>query len=375
MPHRHIVNPLSSLCLVLLFPLTGHAQDTEPPAAAPAPAAAATSAAPPARAPARAGRVVRRSDRDVVIDLGSDDGLEVGARVEAAPETNLMVDGALAEMPRRSVAVGEVVAVTPDHAQVSFGVNELVQDDAQLRPTDAPRTASLVAPPRVGGVLEFAGSLAPSLTVGDYGGGLMAEASLTYRGEGQYFLRAAAGPSGFTTVSQGTLGFGSAALTGGFDSRFVEVGLGFGVLPYREEEFSCPDTGNCGYTYERSMRAAFALSTRLGAADGFHLRLATTLAATSDAFRLGTLDATLQVPLTTGVWLLARGGTGTDAVGYSYAGASVRWLMRGNGGSGSLLLTSGIEWTLSRVPSTDGYDGYEDMASGIAPTLGIEYRR
>lgn len=314
--------------------------------------------------------MVRRDGRDVIIDLGSEDGIQIGMHVESTEEVDVSLDGELVETQRRSVAVGEVVSVTAHRAQVSFGLNEPVPAGAELRPTTSPVSERLAAPPRVGRVLEVAGTLAPILVLGDIGGGAMADASLTYRGSAAFFLRATLGPIGFTSVSQGSMGFGSGALVGGFDSRFLELGVGVGVVNYHDDSRCTPDS-SCG---EATLRPGIAVSSRFGALDGLHVRFASTLALTPGEFRVGTLDAALQVPLVTGVWLLARGGAGVDEVGYAYAGGAVRWLARGHGGAGSLFLTGGFEWTRTRVPPTDTYD-YQGEVSGIAPTLGVEYRR
>lgn len=380
--HRNTLPLALVLGWAAFSPLTSQAQD---PSAAPSsslvadPTAALTPAATPpptVEAPApiptsqRAGRVVRQDGRDVIIDLGSEDGIQIGMRMEASEEVEVSLDGVSTETQHRSVAVGQVMSVTAHRAQVTFGVNEVLPVGTELRPTTSPMTASAVAPRRVGGVLEVAGTLSPILVLGDIGAGAMAEASVTYRGVSAFFVRATLGPIGFATVSQGSMGFGSGALVGGFDSRFLELGLGVGLVNYHEDS-SCTPGSSCG---EVTLRPGIALSSRLGALDGLHMRFASTLALTPGEFRVGTLDAALQVPLVTGVWLLARGGAGVEEVGYAYAGAAVRWLARGNGGAGSLFLTGGLEWTRTRVPPTDIYD-YEGEVSGIAPTLGVEYRR
>lgn len=99
----------------------------------------------------RAGHVVRHEGRNVIIDLGTDDGIELGMRVQATVAVQVSLDGESGETQRRGVAVGTVVSVSAHHAQVTLGVNEHIPPDAELRPTDSPATASLAAPPRAGG--------------------------------------------------------------------------------------------------------------------------------------------------------------------------------------------------------------------------------
>lgn len=320
----------------------------------------------------RAGHVVRNEGRHVLIDLGTDDGIQLGTHVQATIALEVSLDGEPGETQRSAVAVGRVVSVSARHAQVAFGVNERIPNHAELRPTDAPQTASLAGPPRVGGLFEIAGTLTPFLVVGDLGGGGMVDASLTYRGGRPFFLRATVGPVGFTSVSSGTDGFGSGAVVGGFDHRFLEVGLGVGLMLFRRDgDWVCMGLDECDRTFERSMRPALAASARFGVLDGLHGRIATTLVVSERAFGVGTLDVTLQVPMAQGVWLLAQMGGAFDAGEYWYAGAAVRALLRGDGGPGSFYFTGGLRWTDTRTFENP----YSNYNIGLAPALGVEYRR
>jgi hypothetical protein len=378
------INSAIFLNFIVLIPLSVGAQDapiedtteTSDAIPAPAPTSTATPAPSGSYAPSvspRAGHVVRVDGRDVVIDIGARDGLRSGDHIEASEEIEVSLDGEPAERQRRRVAVGEVVAVTDTRARVSLGVNEEIPEGAEMRVTDAEPTASIIGPARVPGVLDIVGTFAPFLALGDIGGGVMFDGSLTYHGRTPYFVRATLGPTGFTTISQGTRGYGSGTVTAGLDHRFLELGFGLGTMKYERSEYVCPPGGvGCDYVTDDQMRVAIAATTRLGTLDGLHVRFSTTLAVTSEAFELATIDAALQVPLTTGVWVIARGGSGLDSVGYSFGGASVRWLARGNGTAGSLFLTGGLEWTLTRDASSE--DEYDNFVSGLAPVLGVEYR-
>lgn len=199
----------------------------------------------------------------------------------------------------------------------------------------------------------------------------MADAALTYRGARPFFVRATVGPVGFTSVASDADGFGSGAVVGGFDHRFLEVGLGVGLMLFRDYDYVCVRPGECRGVVQRSVRPGLAASARFGVLDGLHGWVSTTLVVSSKALRVGTLDVTLQVPMGQGFWFLAQMGLAFDEGDYRYAGGAVRALLLGNGGEGSLFFTGGLRWTATPTFSATN----SNFEQGIAPTLGIEYRR
>ena len=110
---------------------------TAPPAAA-APARPATKAA----AIRARGRVLRSAPGEVVISLGSADGVARSDRIELALE---LVDGEVdgdAVLSREPIAIGVVTTVNEQNAKVRLGLNEKVPVGALATPTPSPGTPS-----------------------------------------------------------------------------------------------------------------------------------------------------------------------------------------------------------------------------------------
>src|SRR5262249_10289124 len=110
---------------------------------------AAEPAAPKRAMPRRAvGKVVKLLENEVVVSLGTEDGVERGAHIELpldAPQPQSIDD----EFELRdTLAVGVVTSATDHGARVRLGVNESVPLGAVAAPTLATATASLSAPPR-----------------------------------------------------------------------------------------------------------------------------------------------------------------------------------------------------------------------------------
>lgn len=319
------------------------------------------------------GHTVATHGRTVVVDLGSAQGISTGAHVEFVEDVDASLAGGPVERQTRRVAVGEVTAVTSTRSEVELGVNEDVGVGTAARPSTSPTTSSIVAPARVGGLWQLAIEARPYLTVGDLGVGILVDANATYRGTGPWFARASMDPSGAVMVRGETTGTqAQGSLLGGLDMRFLELGLGVGMLRYQSYESSCT-TSSCSETLSTTPSFGLALSARLGALDGLHVRATSLLALHDSRWAFGSVDVALQIPVARGAWLVLRGGTGTEAIGYSYATMAGRYLARGNGGSRSLFLTGGMGWVEGAYVESS-YGGYRNYAEGLAFTLGAEYR-
>ncbi|MCO4746438.1 MAG: hypothetical protein KC912_16695 [Proteobacteria bacterium] len=110
--------------------------------------------------PAAPGQVVS-VEGGVVINLGSEDGLELGDLVELYEEKAVVV-GSAKGVDQVRLLVGKVVELSPAEAGVRFGVNEYAEVGTLARRTTVPQSAGWGAPPRVGGVTTLHGTVRAS---------------------------------------------------------------------------------------------------------------------------------------------------------------------------------------------------------------------
>src|SRR5690606_30128053 len=103
--------------------------------------------------------------------IGETAGLRPGARVALSDRSAAGASG----KGRHAVIVGTVVDAEENRARVRVGLNENVSVSNTARLTDEPLTASRVAPERAIGVWELRGMARPLLSLGAFGGGVLAE--------------------------------------------------------------------------------------------------------------------------------------------------------------------------------------------------------
>jgi hypothetical protein len=272
------------------------------------------------------GEVLKSKPGQVVISLGSADGVTSGDRIELALEVD--DDSGPAAFTRETLAVGVVTHVSPRTAKVRLGMNEQVPVGALASVTREPSSSSLIGPPRVTGVWAAEAMARPFAAIGELGGGVLLSASLTRRFVGHLALRASLDPLAIADVQgRASLTAASGAFVASYDSSFFEMGLGFGAQTVNETEFFV-DPGS-GWNV--------AQLVRFGAQDGVNLSARASVVLFRQEFEFGGMVANLQIPVSRNYWLLFGGGGGN--VGYGYGEFGVRVLLDGNGHAGTKFLT------------------------------------
>ena len=289
---------------------------------------------PAAAAVAHLGRVVRVEPGEVVISLGEADGLTRSDHIELAKEVAPGADDDVGEsgLSREVLAVGVVTHLNQHSARVRLGLNENVPVGALASPSHAQPSASLSAPPRAADLWTLAVAGRPFVALGELGGGMLLSGSIGRRFSVPFHLQAVVDPVAFAAVeSRPGTSAASGAVIASYDSRFFEMGLGFGAQTVNDTNFQvAPGSG-----------LAVVQLIRLGAEDGLDLYVRTSVVLFHSQFEFGGMVASLQIPVTRGYWLQLAGGGGE--VGYGYGELGLRALLSGNGGAGSkfLLVTAG----------------------------------
>jgi hypothetical protein len=294
---------------------------------APPPTPAAVPAPPPAATGARTkgGRVTRTAPGEVVISLGTLDGIGRSDRIELSLEH--AGDGDEAALSREAIAVGVVTNVTEQSAKVRLGLNESVPVGALAALTRSQLTASLSAPPRVTDLWSLQLLARPFTALGELGGGVLLSGAIG-RHFGNLHLQAVVDPLAFADVQdKSSVTAANAALIASYDSQYFEMGLGFGGQTVNESGFFL-DPGS-GIAAEQLIR--------LGAQDGLNISARTSIVLFHREFEFGGMVASGQIPVTRGYWLLLNGGGGN--VGYGFGEFGLRVLLAGNGLAGSKFLT------------------------------------
>ncbi len=276
------------------------------------------------------GKVTEASLGEVVIDLGSNQGLKHGDRIELSETTSEDVGGELAS--RRSVtAVGVVTAVAPGFARVQLGMNERAPVGATARFVTRDRTQSRVSPPRLSSLWEVAFRVRPFVTLDGLGGGALTQASVGYRFDAPVHVAAEAYPFGYAN-GKGTPAVVPVAtfVSASYDHEVFEIGLGLGLETVNDTTFQV-DAGTGTLIAQR---------LRLGARDGLNLDLRNDVVLFHSSFEFSGLVGSALIPVGSSSWLAFEGGGGT--AGYGYGEVGVRSLLRGNGDRGSVYFTVSV---------------------------------
>jgi hypothetical protein len=230
-------------------------------------------------------------------------------------------------------------------------------------------TRSLVAPPRRDSLWELDLGAHAFLPIGNIGFGLLAAASAAYRFELPIATYLELSPAGFAQGKQGTIGTAAAHALIALDAQLFELGLGVGGATLND-----PGT-------DKTSSASFAQRARIGARDGLAFFYRSNVIVDNDKFALGSIDGLVQVAVSQRWWLLLDGGGGP--IGYAYGDGGVRYLVSGDLGPGSFLLTgmiggAGISKLTRSLTTQSGYTYYRTVKtadySGPAVGLGLEWR-
>jgi hypothetical protein len=262
---------------------------------------------------------------------------------------------------------------------------------AQVKP-------SILAPPRRGGLWELSAEAGAFVNLGPTSGGAVAWASAVYRFDVPVVVRFELAPIGFgvgngistTTSSAPSTGFGipgenapsrpgpgsgSIAVGAlqalvGIDTQFVEMAIGGGAATLDNMSNTGTSTGG----------ASVVAEARFGAHDGLALTLESIVVGANGQFQLASFVTAIQVPISSSVMLVARGGGGN--VGILYGDLGARVVLTGDGGKDTVAVTGffggeGLDFT--GCPSVSGSGAAETCpyASLGGPAIGggIEWRR
>jgi hypothetical protein len=314
------------------------------------------------------GRVTRSEPGQVIISLGSLDGVGRGNHIELAMERSDDAGdeaGDDAGLSRETLAIGVVTNVTEHSARVRLGIGEDAPVGAVATPTVGQLTGSLSAPPRARRLWDLELFARPFVAWGELGGGALLSASVGYRFE-HLHLQALVDPLGVADVQdKSAITTVNAALIASYDSQYFEMGLGFGAQTVNDPNFLLePGSG----------LTALQL-VRFGSPDGLNVSARTNIVLFHSEFQFGGMVATGQIPVTPGYWLLLNGGGGS--IGYGFGELGMRMLLRGNALAGSTFLTiTAGGAAVFRSPTCDefGFCGEDLVYGGPMAGIGGEWR-
>lgn len=288
------------------------------------------------------GRVVEIGAGEVIVDLGRDRGVERGDRLEIYTNVEEDLGGGELVVREQRQSIGTVASASDHRSRVTLGLNEKVDEGALVRPTSAPVTGSIVAPPRWGGLWETYVAARPFLALGTLGGGAIIDGSVTYRFEAPLALELIIAPFGFGIAEAGDIVAFAGNVFASYDTTPFQIGIGAGVSKINTLGAS-PDSAFFIPTEESPVfRAGLSVAqyVRLGARDGLHLTVLNNFILFNEEFGFGGLTGEAQVPVrlfADHAWLVVRGGGGVPGHGFGEFG--IRLLAVGNGGPGSIFLT------------------------------------
>jgi hypothetical protein len=345
------------------------------------------------------GRTSLRSEDKLFVTCGTDGVVEVDLSNPLAPRRvgGMHVDGDARDLFLRDGRVWVEVAHIDARPLITRSVVTTIGSMAGSPPVvphpSAERTGpaepeatrpSLMAPLRRGGLWELSAMAGVYINLGPVAGGATGWASTVYRFEAPIVVRAELSPFGIgignsQTVNisaQGsnpsrTLSVAAAHLLVGVDTRFIEVALGAGGATLGNQTFGStgtPPTGGPSIVEE----------ARVGARDGLALNVESVTVAANSQFQFGSFVASIQIPLTQKVMLVARGGGGN--VGLLFGDLGARLVVQGDGGPGTVALTgffggAGIDVQSCSSPLIDnGGTCVSTSLGGPSLSGGVEWR-
>lgn len=183
----------------------------------------------------------------------------------------------------------------------------------------------------------------------------------------------------------------NAQFIAGYDAEVAEFGIGTGWFYNTHYAWTCEGAPTTDFREQPCSRSVPTLlqHLRLGATDGLHLRLTNTVAIERGQFVETAFEGNVDLPLSRELNLYGAGGGGTGET-FAWGEAGVRIYARGNGGGGTLVLTTGVGGSMletserfggsdSSIPgcigsNCDSFTGGSTRLGGLHLTLGGEYR-
>ena len=343
---------------------------TEAPEAQPYPTEEPAEAQEPPRVQIPEGTVI---DSDVsgyvIIDLGTDHGLEPGMHIELFSEENVDLGAGNVEsmMERLSVSPIEVLGTT--RSKLRLGLGERVPTGSRARVTTDFVTATSTAPQRVSGQTEVHVGVRPYLALGELGGGALMEAGVVYRAQVPLAFELRLSPIAFAGAEE--TGAMSGAVDGliSYDSDLFQLGLGTGYAR--------------GSVQDRPNTLRVSQYARIGARDGLYVSAFNSFELLDDGFNIGSMRFGAQVPMTSILptssyfdytWLVGN-VEGGYTTGHFLAEVGVRLLVKGNGNGDSVFLTPTIGVGHLNAGSADlGADAPNRYLTGPMFGLQMEWR-
>jgi hypothetical protein len=249
-----------------------------------------------------------------------------------------------------------------------------------------PPKPSLIAPPRHGGIWELSAMAGAFINLGPVSGGATGWASVVYRFDVPIVVRAELAPFGLAIGNSQTVNINSPSanpsgvravaaghLLVGLDTQFIEVAVGGGGATISNSfvPSGTPAAGGPSIVEE----------ARVGARDGLALNVESITVAVNGQFEFASFVASIQVPLTQGVMLIAHGGGGN--VGLAFGDLAARVIVQGDGGPDTIALTgyfggAGIDFQNCTAITTPSFGGSTCESTSLGgPSIGggVEWRR
>ncbi|MBW2214997.1 MAG: hypothetical protein JRF48_11340 [Deltaproteobacteria bacterium] len=294
------------------------------------------------------GEVVSVDASSFLVTLGRQDGVAVGDRIAVLEEAEQEVAGQQIRT-ERVVTVGKVFEVAPEHARVRLSFGEAVELGAKATLTDA-KLARLINRPRSSG-LSLGVSLQPFLPINDdLAFATLGDAHVTYR---------------FKKPAYGNQSVFDGWVDGGFDHQYFALGLGVGAL--RTER----------YDQSRGLQASFlpaiAQAVRFGPLDGLNFSASTRATIKNKEVQFGAVTGSFWAPVHRRATLVFTGGGGSPAL-YGFFTGGARFLVKGNGGSGTLFVTPAVGWAMIKRFEEQGTSVQENNVGGPSLSVALEWR-
>ncbi|MBW2381941.1 MAG: hypothetical protein JRG70_20870 [Deltaproteobacteria bacterium] len=279
------------------------------------------------------GEVVSVDASSFLVTLGRQDGVAVGDRIAVLEEAEQEVAGQQIRT-ERVVTVGKVFEVAPEHARVRLSFGEAVE---------------------LGG-LSLGVSLQPFLPINDdLAFATLGDAHVTYRFKKPAYVRAIVGAFGGIVSGQGNQSVFDGWVDGGFDHQYFALGLGVGAL--RTER----------YDQSRGLQASFlpaiAQAVRFGPLDGLNFSASTRATIKNKEVQFGAVTGSFWAPVHRRATLVFTGGGGSPAL-YGFFTGGARFLVKGNGGSGTLFVTPAVGWAMIKRFEEQGTSVQENNVGG-----------
>jgi len=298
------------------------------------------------------GEVVSVDASSFLVTLGRQDGVAVGDRIAVLEEAEQEVAGQQIRT-ERVVTVGKVFEVAPEHARVRLSFGEAVELGAKATLTDA-------------NGLSLGVSLQPFLPINDdLAFATLGDAHVTYRFKKPAYVRAIVGAFGGIVSGQGNQSVFDGWVDGGFDHQYFALGLGVGAL--RTER----------YDQSRGLQASFlpaiAQAVRFGPLDGLNFSASTRATIKNKEVQFGAVTGSFWAPVHRRATLVFTGGGGSPAL-YGFFTGGARFLVKGNGGSGTLFVTPAVGWAMIKRFEEQGTSVQENNVGGPSLSVALEWR-